>query len=69
MAANTLFEIRTASGGNRAFFSPLSPLAVPLLILPLGHVDVGDSGLGMQGNVIVFPAWSRRVEPMIRARP
>ena len=34
MAANALFEARTSSGGNRAFFSPLSPLAVPLLLKP-----------------------------------
>ena len=27
MAANTLFGVRMSSGGNRAFFSPLSPLA------------------------------------------
>jgi hypothetical protein len=28
-------HIRTASGGNPAVFSPLSPLAVPLLLKPL----------------------------------
>ncbi len=33
--ATELGYIRTAGGGNPAVLSPLSPLAVPLLLLPL----------------------------------
>src|SRR5436190_22109167 len=40
-------DIRTAGGGNRAVLSPLSPLAVPLLLKPLlvlGHQKLGILG-------------------------
>ena len=43
----TVTPIRTAGGGNPAVLSPLSPLAVPLLLKPLlvlGHQKLGILG-------------------------
>jgi hypothetical protein len=49
------FEIRTASSSNPAVFSPLSPLAVPLLLSspvprPVERDDLGLSSAGLLGR-------------------
>src|SRR5260370_19896982 len=57
--------IRTAGGGNPAVLSPLSPLAVPLLLKPL----VGRMEESFRRRLEVLPAATRRLMLVAAAEP